>query len=234
MATVVDERALDERLAQLEAARAWSPRVVSRLETLIREGDDAALFRVNPFTFAAERGLDPGEAIDLLLHATSLGLFEMDWLLICPRCACAVESFARLRAVLQPVPLPRCHNDYEAAMDDFIAIYFTVSPQICAIRYHRPETLEPFDYMFHFRAVREGRRPDGVPYIDAMPSGAARRSAFWSPGLLPASRSRPHRARSTASAPTPTPASSCTVNGEPRGRAAARPPGLARRRLRAR
>ena len=42
MATVVDERALDERLAQLEAARAWSPRVISRLETLIREGDDAA------------------------------------------------------------------------------------------------------------------------------------------------------------------------------------------------
>ena len=52
MATVVDERALDERLAQLEAARSWSPRVVSRLESLIRDGDDAALFRVNPFALA--------------------------------------------------------------------------------------------------------------------------------------------------------------------------------------
>ena len=36
MATRVDERALDERLARLEAARSWSPRVVSRLEALIR------------------------------------------------------------------------------------------------------------------------------------------------------------------------------------------------------
>ena len=36
MATLVDERALDERLARLEAARPWSPRVVSRLEALIR------------------------------------------------------------------------------------------------------------------------------------------------------------------------------------------------------
>ena len=69
MATVVDERALDERLAQLEAARSWSPRVVSRLEALIRDGDDAALFRVNPFALAAERGLDPAEATDLMLHA---------------------------------------------------------------------------------------------------------------------------------------------------------------------
>ncbi len=42
MATEVDERALDERLAKLEAARAWSPRVVSRLEALLRDGDDAA------------------------------------------------------------------------------------------------------------------------------------------------------------------------------------------------
>ncbi|MCC2663893.1 MAG: adenylate cyclase, partial [Geminicoccaceae bacterium] len=52
MATVVDERALDERLARVEAARAWSPRAVSRLEALIRTDEDAALFRVNPFTFA--------------------------------------------------------------------------------------------------------------------------------------------------------------------------------------
>src|SRR4051812_36372006 len=101
MATQVDEGTLDERLGQLEAARAWSPRVVSRLEALIRTGEDAELHRVNPFTFAAERGLGEGEAVDLFLHATSIGLFEMDWLLVCPICACAVESFARLRAVLR-------------------------------------------------------------------------------------------------------------------------------------
>src|ERR671929_171211 len=97
VAMVVDERALDERLARLEAARSWSPRTVSRLEALIRTGDDADLFRVNPFTFATQRGLDAGETVDLFLHAAALGLFEMDWLLICPACACAVESFAQLR-----------------------------------------------------------------------------------------------------------------------------------------
>ncbi len=101
MATVVDEDGLDRRLAELEAARPWSPRVVSRLEALIRSGDDAALFRVNPLTFTKERGLDEAEAVDLFLHAAAHALFEMDWLLICPRCACAVESFAKLRAVLQ-------------------------------------------------------------------------------------------------------------------------------------
>jgi class 3 adenylate cyclase len=181
MATLVDERTLDDRLARLEAARSWSPRVVSRLEAMIRSDDDAALFRINPFTFASERGLDEAEAIDLFLHATALGLFEMDWLLICPRCACAVESFARLRAVLSRFRCPECHNEYEAAMDDFIAIYFSVSPQICAIRYHRPETLDPFDYIYGFKGVREGRGPDGQPFLDSVRS-ALRGAAFLEPG----------------------------------------------------
>ena len=215
MATVIDEQALDERLAQLEAARSWSPRVVSRLEALIRDGDDAALFRVNPFALAAERGLDPAEATDLMLHATAQGLFEMDWLLICPRCACAVESFAKLRAVMRQFRCPQCHNEYEAAMDDYIAIYFNVSPQIAATRYQQPQTLDPFDYTFHYRGVREGRRPNGALYIDSTraalcgiefvaPEGygqlrVRRRSPAWSPG----------------SAPTPRPASRCGYRASP-------------------
>lgn len=181
MAGMVDARVLDERLARLEAARAWSPRVVSRLEALVRDGDDAALFRINPFTLARERDIEPNEAVDLLLHAAAQGLFEMDWLLICPCCACAVESFAKLRAVLRQYRCPQCHNEYEAAMDDYIAVYFNVSPQVRTIRYHRPETLEPFDYMFHFRGVREGHRPDGVPYIDASRT-ALRGIGFVEPG----------------------------------------------------
>ncbi|MGH6913210.1 MAG: DUF5939 domain-containing protein, partial [Geminicoccales bacterium] len=181
MATLVDERTLDERLARLEAARPWSPRVVSRLEALIRTDDDAALFRINPFAFAGQSGLEQGEAIDLFLHAAALGLFEMDWLLICPRCACAVESFARLRAVLSRFRCPECRNEYEAAMDDLIAIYFTISAQIRTIRYHRPETLGPFDYIYGFKGVREGRMPDGGSFLDAARS-SLRGAAFLEPG----------------------------------------------------
>ena len=62
MASIVDERGLDACLARLEAARTWSPRVVSRLEAMVREGDDALLFRINPFTLARERDIDPSEA----------------------------------------------------------------------------------------------------------------------------------------------------------------------------
>jgi hypothetical protein len=36
--TAINEKLLEDRLGTLEAARSWSPRVVSRLEALIRSG----------------------------------------------------------------------------------------------------------------------------------------------------------------------------------------------------
>jgi hypothetical protein len=45
---MIDEKKLEERLVALEAARSWNPRVVSRLEMLLRSGTDEALYRINP------------------------------------------------------------------------------------------------------------------------------------------------------------------------------------------
>ena len=90
---MIDEKKLEERLAALEAAKSWSPRVVSRLEMLVRSGSDEELYRVNPIQFAIEKSIAEAEAIDLFLHACVAGLFDMDWMLVCPLCSDVVESF---------------------------------------------------------------------------------------------------------------------------------------------
>jgi hypothetical protein len=59
----LNEPLLDEKLAQLEEARSWSSRVISKLETTIRTADDYALFRVNPLQYAKEKGMAEAEAI---------------------------------------------------------------------------------------------------------------------------------------------------------------------------
>src|SRR5689334_15757879 len=95
----VNDSLLDESLAELEKARAWSPRLISKLESHIRSGDDAGLFRINPYTFAKQRGLNDAEVVDLFLHASARGLFGMDWLLLCPGCSTVVDSFRSLKSV---------------------------------------------------------------------------------------------------------------------------------------
>src|SRR5690242_4138193 len=82
----INEPLLDEKLSALEGARTWSPRVISKLETAIRTADDYDLFRINAIQYAGEKGMSENEAIDLFLYCTRIGLFEMDWHLVCAGC----------------------------------------------------------------------------------------------------------------------------------------------------
>ena len=130
MVGAINEQLLDERLAALEEARAWSPRLISKLESHIRTADDLALFRINAFSFAGERHLPENEIIDLFLHATAVGLFSMDWSLYCPQCCCVVESFRSLKSLHNHYHCAFCQVGYDAALDEYIAVAFTVSPNI--------------------------------------------------------------------------------------------------------
>jgi hypothetical protein len=72
----------------------------------------------------------------------------MDWLLICPMCSDVVESFRSLRKLHTHFHCNLCRSDYEAALDDYIAVTFTVSPAVRGIRFHDPDALSAWDYAF--------------------------------------------------------------------------------------
>lgn len=167
MAKTLNENLLDERLAQLENARSWSPRLISKLESHIRTADDDGLFRINPFTFAASRNASEKEVIDLFLHATALGLFRMDWALFCPQCCCVVESFRSLRGLHNHYRCSFCQVGYETALDDYVAVSFTISPDVRGISYHHPERLSAWDNFIKVGNTRDGVLPDGTAFIDA-------------------------------------------------------------------
>jgi class 3 adenylate cyclase len=162
--TEINEKLLDERLGELEAARAWSPRLISKLENDIRMADDAALFRINPLGFAVERKLSETEVVDLFLHASAVGLFNMNWIILCPLCSCVINSFRALGNLNGNCRCTMCHVDFVAELDDMIAVTFTVSPTIRRITYHDPEFLPVGDYNYRYRSTMEGLIPDGTPF----------------------------------------------------------------------
>jgi class 3 adenylate cyclase len=163
---MIDEKKLEERLVALEAAKSWSPRVVSRLEMLLRSGSDEALYRINPVQFAREKSIAETEAIDLFLHACVAGLFDMDWQLVCPMCSDVVESFRSLRKLHTHFHCHLCQSDYDAALDDYITVTFTVSPAVRGIRFHQPDALSAWDYVFHYKLTAGGIMPDGLPWSE--------------------------------------------------------------------
>jgi class 3 adenylate cyclase len=180
---MIDEKKLEERLVALEAARSWSPRVVSRLETLLRSAPDEALYRINPIQFATEKSMTEAEGIDLFLHACVAGLFDMDWQLVCPMCSDVVESFRSLRKLHTHFHCHLCRSDYDAALDDFITVTFTVSPAVRGIRFHQPDALSAWDYVFSYKLTDGGLMPDGVPWSETA-KGLVRALTRIEPGAV--------------------------------------------------
>jgi class 3 adenylate cyclase len=181
MAIEINEKLLDERLAALEAKRPWSPRLVAKLENHIRSAEDIELFRINPYRFAEDKGIAAEEAIDVYLHASALGLFEMDWFLLCPFCACVIDSFRALRNIDSHCRCTVCHADYDAALDDQIAVGFTVNPEIRRISYHDPQRLPIDDYVFHYKSAIEALVPDNTPFT-AIKQAITKVNTYLDPG----------------------------------------------------
>jgi class 3 adenylate cyclase len=181
MAYGLSEPLLDQRMGALEAARTWSPRVLSKLESHVRSSDDAGLFRINPVCFADEKNIAEAEAIDLFLHGTAHGLFETDWLLLCPLCSCVVETFRSLRSVCNRYHCAMCHGDYEAVLDEYVAVTFTVSPAVRGIIFHKPDELSVADYCFGYKLTTVGLLPDGSP-MSTLQRSATRLLSFLPPG----------------------------------------------------
>jgi class 3 adenylate cyclase len=178
---MIDEQVLDQRLARLEESRTWSPRVIGKIEGHIRSASDEGLFRINALSFAKEKGIDEGEAIDLFLHASAERLFRMDWLLLCPKCSCVVESFSSLRSVNSRYRCQICKSDYEAVLDELISVTFTVSPNVREIVFHHPEKLSALDRFYKIGGTRDGRLPDEAPWVDVQIS-VTRDTADLRPG----------------------------------------------------
>jgi len=177
----IDEKLLEERLTALESARSWSPRLVSKLESHIRSAGDAELLRINPLRFAADKSLSEPETIDLFLHAAALGLFEINWVILCPLCSCVIESFRALRNLDSHCRCTICHVDLVADLDDMIAITFTISPSIRRIAYHDPDHLAVEDYCFRYRSMPEGLVPDGTPFT-SLKTVLTKALAYLAPG----------------------------------------------------
>lgn len=150
----LNETLLDELLGKLESLRSWSPRVISKLEALIRAGDDYSLFRINPIQFAAEKGIAEPEAIDLFLHSTKLGLFEMEWHLVCATCGNVVESFRNMHKLHSTYICNQCAFETSATLDDYIQVSFTISSSIRDIVFHHPELLSADDLLFKYKLSR--------------------------------------------------------------------------------
>jgi class 3 adenylate cyclase len=180
--TNIQERLLESKMIEIEQARSWSPRVISKFETLIRSGDDLSLYRVNPLAFARDRAISEAESIDLFLHAARSGLFEMSWDVVCPQSGMVLDSFGALRTLKTHYVCGLCDVSGETDLDDFIEVTFTVAPQLRRLPFHDPGSLSVEDFHWKLRFLSDARIPgQPIRFLDVL-QGLVRGLAFLPPG----------------------------------------------------
>jgi class 3 adenylate cyclase len=167
--TSIDERLLEIRMTQIEQARAWSPRVIAKFETLIRSGDEVSVYRANPLAFARDRGVAEPESIDLFLHAARAGLVDLHWDILCPHSGLVLESFGKLRALRSHFVCGLCDIDGQTDLDDFIEVSFSVSPQVRRLALYDVDNLSIEDLHWKLKFADSGRLPGGqTRFVDVL------------------------------------------------------------------
>jgi class 3 adenylate cyclase len=123
------------------------PDVYAAIETLVRGGEDRHLSRINVLAFATRRGLDEEKVITAFLHASRLGLFELNWNVLCPGCGGVLDSSQQLKSVhKEAYDCALCSKAYEPTLDEMVEVAFTVSPRVRKIAAHDRHSLPVWEY----------------------------------------------------------------------------------------
>jgi class 3 adenylate cyclase len=123
------------------------PAVADAILQLIEAGEDHELNRINVLDFSGRTGLDEERVISGFLHASRLGLFDLNWNVLCPGCGGVLDAHSSLKSLRQDdYHCGLCACGYEASVDEQVEVAFTVSPRVRRIAAHDPNTLPVWDY----------------------------------------------------------------------------------------
>ncbi len=127
--SAVNRSLLDQRLGQLASAVA-PPELIGLLKQRILEGSDDQLTGIRPFALADQWGVGRLTVLGLFLRATSAGLFQLRWELMCPNCRVPKAESGSLTQLPVQFHCDTCGISYDADLDQRVELRFSVHPAI--------------------------------------------------------------------------------------------------------
>ncbi len=122
-----------ERLASLTRQIGESPYshgLAERLARHVATAQEVDLARIRPRKLAAQWQAPLREVTELCLESTRLGLLNLSWNLLCPRCGGAKSSSATLDQLPRKAHCPSCNIAYDGHFAENVEISFSPVPAI--------------------------------------------------------------------------------------------------------
>lgn len=128
----IQPRAAEAEGAWLVLARegAGAESLVAKLRQHLETAADTELAKMRPFELADRWGEDRQAVLVLCLRATTAGVLDLTWEVLCPHCRVSKHSFDSLSGLSHEGFCDACNTSFEAQFDRNVEVRFTVSPLI--------------------------------------------------------------------------------------------------------
>ncbi len=114
-------------------ARMVDPALFERMVAFLDQADELSAQRMRPFALADHWDEPRRAVLEMFLHATRLGLLDMYWELLCPRCRRMVDSKSGLGEIEIASHCNTCNIDFRAQFDHNVEVIFRPNPSVRAV-----------------------------------------------------------------------------------------------------
>ncbi len=104
--------------------REFSSGLIDRFQACLLHAPDKTLERMRPYELADAWGEDRAETLALFLHAAHVGLLDIAWDVLCPRCRLPHETFGGLEGVARAGTCVPCGTNYERDLRESVELVF--------------------------------------------------------------------------------------------------------------
>ncbi|HRZ86417.1 MAG TPA: DUF5939 domain-containing protein [bacterium] len=177
----MNQSVLQQKLGALAAFSGGEADNVEKLGRILESLDRWGLYRINPLRFAAEHGFEPVAAIDLFVRGAKIGLFDLEWNMICPLCGGVEHNYTTIDQIdPDRFHCTFCNQDVDSRLDQQVEAAFSLNKGVAA------PALDPYagfaDYWRYYFSDNFAWAPAVNDYMDREvirsftgvgPSGAA-------------------------------------------------------------
>jgi class 3 adenylate cyclase len=128
-ALYVNEERLSSLIMKLKSRYANGEMIDSLLDTILTASDDE-VNGMKPYAWARQHGFDRQLAVELFLTATTVGILNQEWSLMCPNCRVPKGRTNSLKNLEKTVHCDLCGINFDLDFDKSIEMRFTVNTSI--------------------------------------------------------------------------------------------------------
>ena len=107
-----------------------SPNMCARAAEMISKGQPAELTRMRPFRKAKIWDVEQNTALSLFLRGTKVGIFVMQWDLLCPHCRGAKQTITNLSDMQEDAQCDSCDTAFKVDFAKSVELTFDVHPGV--------------------------------------------------------------------------------------------------------